>query len=143
MKSWEVRLHLTVEAESAEEARDLATQAGERLADRGEGSDAGEPRLLSCCVDNEAEARPVGEEGGPGLKSVFLLYVCHSGGQNPRLASVRKSLHGAQVAGANEARRLGLIDEKTGAPVGSDLARGIVAEEGELIVYYSEHRLWW
>ena len=64
--SWVVRLHLTVEAGSAEEARDFAIQAGEHLADWGDGSDEGEPLLRSCCVDNQAEVRSAGEEGERG-----------------------------------------------------------------------------
>ena len=63
MSEWVVRLHLVVEAGSAEEAREFVISAGEHLAEWGEGSDEGDPRLLGCCVDNESEVKSAGEEG--------------------------------------------------------------------------------
>ena len=62
MRSWVVRLHLTVEAPSAAAAREFVIQAGEQVAAWGEGSDEGDPRLVCCCVDNEEEICPASEE---------------------------------------------------------------------------------
>lgn len=56
MSVYTVRLHLTVCASSLGEARGLAINLGEQLAD------ADMPELLTCCVDNEDEITAADDE---------------------------------------------------------------------------------